>query len=161
MKPINISQTVEAPAQVVFDIVANGRNYGRAVPESDTVEFLTDHETGVGARFRETRHFYGVQAIFAKIFGLLTTESEITDFENGRMVRIVTEEAGVRWYTIFTVKPIEGADNKSQLDMLVKAEPISLMAKLITPFLRPTAVKSMSADVEAVKAYAEAGLPLN
>ncbi len=160
MKPVKISRTVAATAQAVFDVVANGRNYGRAIPEIDTVQFLTDHETGVGARFLETRHFSGAQALFAKVFGLSATESEVTDFEDGRMVRLVTKEAGALWHTTFTVTPNESND-EAQLDMLVRIEPISLMGKLVTPFLQPAAVKGITADVEAVKAYVEAGSPLD
>ncbi len=155
MKPVKISRTVAAPVQTVFDIVANGRNYGQAIPEIDTVEFLTVNETGVGARFKETRHFNGVQAIFAKVFGLSATESEVTGYENGKLVRLMTEEAGARWDTTFSVTPVEGS-NQTKLDMLVKIEPVSLLGKLITPLLRPAAVKGITADVEAVKAYAEA-----
>ncbi len=160
MKPVKISRTVTATAQAVFDVVANGRNYGMAIPEIDTVEFLTDNETGLGARFRETRRFSGVQAFFAKVFGLSATESEVTGFEDGRMVRLLTEEAGALWHTTFTVTPNENG-NETRLDMLVRIEPVSFMGKLVTPFLRPAAVKGITADVEAVKAYVEAGPSLD
>ncbi|MCY4259096.1 MAG: SRPBCC family protein [Rhodobacteraceae bacterium] len=160
MKPVEISRTVAATAQAVFDVVANGRNYGRAIPEIDTVEFLTENETGVGAQFRETRHFSGIQALFAKVFGLSATKSEVTDFEDGRMVRLLTEEAGALWHTTFTVTPNE-SDDEARLDMHVRIEPISLMGKLVTPFIRPAAVKGITADVEAVKAYVEAGSPVD
>ncbi|MCY4278219.1 MAG: SRPBCC family protein [Gammaproteobacteria bacterium] len=73
MKPIKNSRTVAATAQAVFDVVANCRNYGRAIPGIDTVHFLTDNETGVGALFKETRRFSGVEALFAKVFGLSAT----------------------------------------------------------------------------------------
>jgi len=63
MKPIKISRTV----------AANGRNYGRAIPGIDTVRFLTDNETGVGPRFKETCRFSGVEALLAKVFGLSAT----------------------------------------------------------------------------------------
>ncbi len=158
MKPVKISRTVTATAQAVFDVVANGRNYGRAIPEIDTVEFLTDNETGVGARFRETRRFSGIQAIFARVFGLSATESEVTGFEDGRMVRLMTEEAGILWHTTFTVTP-NASDDEARLDMLVRIETVSVMGKLVTPFIRPAAVKGITADVEAVKAYVEAGTP--
>ena len=160
MKPVQISRPVAATAQAVFNVVANGRNYGKAIPEIDTVEFLTDTETGVGARFRETRHFSGAQAFFAKIFGLSATESEVTGFEEGRMVRLLTKEAGALWHTTFTVTPNEN-DDETRLDMLVQIEPVSFMGKVVTPFLRPAAVKGITADVEAVKAYVEAGSPVD
>ena len=120
------------------------------------MRFLTDNETGVGARFLETRRFSGVQALFAKVFGLSATESEVTGFEDGRMVRLLTKEAGALWHTTFTVTP-NANDDEAQLDMLVRIEPVSFMGKLVTPFLRPAAVKGITADVEAVKAYVEAG----
>ena len=159
MKPIKISRTIAATAPAVFDVVANGRNYGKAIPEIDTVHFLTENETGVGARFHETRRFSGVQAFFARVFGLSATESEVTGFEDGSMVQLVTEEAGALWHTTFTVTPNESGD-QAQLDMLVRIEPISFMGKLVTPFLRPAAIKGITADVEAVKAYVEAGSSL-
>ncbi|MCY4231824.1 MAG: hypothetical protein OXF26_13310 [Alphaproteobacteria bacterium] len=76
----------------------------------------------------------------------------MTGFEDGRVVRLVTEGARVLWHTTFTVTPNE-SDDEARLEMLVRVEPVSFVGKLVTPFLRPAAVKGITADVEAVKAY--------
>jgi len=152
MTKIEISRTVAGTPRAVFDTVAHGGNYGKAIPEIDTVEFLTDHETGIGARFRETRRFHGFQAIFAKVFGLSETVSEVTAFEDEKTVSLLTENLGAAWHTTFTVTP---ENDQTRLDMLVAVEPLSLLGRLVTPLLGPAAEKGITDDVEAVKAYVE------
>ncbi|MCY4555653.1 MAG: SRPBCC family protein [Chloroflexi bacterium] len=160
MTTVKVGRTIAGSTRTVFDVVANGRNYGEAIPDIDTVEFLTDHEVGVGARFRETRRFNGWQSIFAKVFALSATDSEVTAFEDGKMVRLVTEEAGALWHTTFTVVPADNGD-RTRLDMLVEVEPRSLLGKLLTPLLKTAVTKGLKADVEAVKAYVEGRSPLS
>ena len=156
MMGVKVSRTIAASAEAVFDTVASGRNYGKAIPDIDTVEYITPHEIGLGARFRETRRFDGWKAIFAKVFALSATESEVIEFEEGRMLRLVTEEVGGYWYTTFTVTPIDGG-SRTQLDMLVEVKPRNLLGKLISPLLKVAATKGIGADLDAVKAYVEAG----
>lgn len=158
MTAVKVGRTIAGSTRAVFDTVANGRNYGEAIPDIDTVEFLTEHEVGVGARFRETRRFNGWQVILARVFALSATESEVTAFEDGKMVRLVTEEAGAYWHTTFTVTPSDDGD-RTRLEMFVEVKPHSLLGKLMTPLLKMAVPKGLAADVEAVKAYVEAGSP--
>ena len=129
-----------------------GRQFRASTPWSTSR--LTN--SGSGARFRETRRFDGWQAIFAKVFGLSATESEVIEFEKGRMLRYVTAEVGGYWYTTFTVTPIDGG-SRARLEMLVEVRPRSLFGKLISPLLKVAAAKGIGADLDAVKAYVEAG----
>ena len=81
-----------------------------------------------------------------------------TAFEDGKMVRLVTEEAGAFWHTTFAVRPTDNGD-RTRLDMLVEVKPRSLLGKLITPLLKTAVTKGITADVEAVKAYVEGRSP--
>ena len=156
MLAVRTSRTIAASPEAVFDAVANGRNYGEAIPDIDTVEYMTTHEVGLGARFRETRRFSGWKAIFAKVFSLSATESEVIEFDEGRMLRYVTEEDSARSFTTFTVTPIDG-DELTRLDMLVEVTLHSGLAKLVSPLLKVAAKRGLRADLDAVKAYVEAG----
>ena len=146
MTHTELSLTVDAPIGVVFSTVADVSNFSEAVPHIEHVEFLSETRAGVGARFRETRLMGSRRA---------TSELEVTEYVQDERVRFLADQGGTIWDTIFTVGP--GPDGRgTQLVMVMEARPYKLGARLVTPLMKRVVAKAIAADLDAVKAYAEA-----
>ena len=59
MSLTRVTRLIDAPVELVFDTVADFRNYSKANPDITQVELRTDSQRGVGTRFRETRLMRG------------------------------------------------------------------------------------------------------
>ena len=56
------TRTIDAPPDRVFRTVAHIDHFREAVPHITNVEYLSETQTGVGTRFRETRVMRGREA---------------------------------------------------------------------------------------------------
>lgn len=146
MTRTQLSRSIDAPIGVVFSTVADISNFSAAVPHIEDVEFLSETRTGVGARFRETRLMGSRRA---------TTELEVTEYVQDERVRFVSDAGGTVWDTTFSVEP-EPDGRGTRLLMVMEARPHKLLAKLTTPLMKRVIARAIAADVDAVKAYAEA-----
>ncbi len=142
-----VSRTIDAAPEMVFSTVSDISNYSEAVPHLVRVEFLTDQRIGAGARFRETRVMRGREA---------TTEIEVTEFVANERVRMVSDEGGTIWDTVFTVTPL-GDGGAARLDMVMDARPHRILSRLMAPLIKGVVAKAIAADMDAVKAYCEGG----
>ena len=142
-----VSRTIDAAPEMVFSIVSDISNYSEAVPHLVRVEFLTDQRVGVGARFRETRVMRSREA---------TTEIEVTEFVANERVRMVSDEGGTIWDTVFTVTLL-GDGGGTRLDMVMDARPYRILSRLMMPLIKGVVAKAIAADMDAVKAYCEDG----
>ena len=147
MTRTTVSRTVGAAPETVFSTVSDISNYSAAVPHLVRVEFLTDQKVGVGARFRETRLMRGKEA---------TTEIEVTEFVANERVRMVSDEGGTVWDTVFTVTPLDEGGG-TRLDMVMDARPYRILSRLMVPLIKGVVAKAIAADMDAVKAYCEGG----
>lgn len=145
MTRTELSRTIDAPVGVVFSTIADISNYSKAVPHIVNVEFLSEVRTGVGARFRETRKMGGRSA---------TAELEVTEFVPNERVRIVSDQGGAVWDTVFTVTSAEDG-RATRLDVAMEARPHRFLARLLTPLTKGFVARAISADLNAVKIYAE------
>lgn len=139
-----VVRTVRAPIERVFDTVAHCENFSTVVPDIEGVEFLTESRSGVGTRFRETRRM-------GKRVG--TTELEVTEYVPNERVRLVSDQGGTIWDTVFTTRP--AADGAVELKMVMDARPYRLVAKLMNPLIGGFIRKAIESDLDAVKAYCE------
>ena len=142
-----VSRTIDAAPEMVFSVVSDISNYSKAVPHLVRVEFLTDQRVGEGARFRETRVMRSREA---------TTEIEVTEFVANERVRMVSDEGGTIWDTVFTVTPL-GDGGGTRLDMVMDARPYRILSRLTVPLIKGVVAKAIAADMDAVKAYCEGG----
>jgi len=143
MNSIEVSIEIEAPIDAVFNTVADVREFSKALPHVASYEFLNDKIAEVGSKFRETRIMNGKHQV---------NELEITDFIPNEMVRIISENHGTIWDTVFTTitengttiltLEMEARSNKVLLNMLIKV--IMGMVK-----------KAVIKDLEYVKLYCE------
>ncbi len=145
MTRTELSRTIGAPVGVVFSTVADISNYSKAVPHIVNVEFLSEVKTGVGTRFRETRKMGGRSA---------TSELEVAEFVPNERVRIVSDQGGTVWDTVFTVASAEDG-RATRLDLAMEARPYRFLARLLTPLIKGFVAKAIAADLDAVKTYAE------
>jgi carbon monoxide dehydrogenase subunit G len=138
-----VTRTIAAPPELVFQTVADIRNFSKAIPHIVKVEFLSESQTGVGTRFRETRLMDGKEA---------TTELEVTEYVVNEHIRIISDTHGTVWDTIFSVKPQDG---QTELTMVMDANAYKLLPKLINPLVRGAIQKALEQDMDAVKSYCE------
>lgn len=54
MARIVVTRVINAPIDVVFNTVAHFQQFSAALPHIVNFEFLSDSETGIGTRLRET-----------------------------------------------------------------------------------------------------------
>ncbi len=135
--------SIAATPEVVFDAVAHIETFEQVAPDILGVEFLTESRKGVGTRFRETRAMGSREA---------TTELEVTEYEAPRRVRLVSEEGGITWDTVFEVSP--DADG-TRLDMRMEATPHGLKGKASLPLITPMLNKALEKDLGAIVAWCE------
>jgi len=143
MKSINISRTIAAPLDLVFQTVSDVRNFRDAVPHITHVEFLSDNQVGAGTRFRETRLMNGREH---------TVEIEVAEYIDNDRVRMISDAGGTIWDTMFTVS--RGSENV-ELEMQMGIKPHTLFARIMAPLMRGMVVKGVEADMDAVKAFCE------
>lgn len=154
MARTEVSRTISAPVADVFETVANIKSFSKAVPHITDVEFLTEQRSGVGTRFAETRVMRGRQA---------TSILEVTEYVENERIRLVSDEGGTIWDTVFTVTAADSAEAQdggtTQLHMVMDARPYKLSAKLFNPLMKGIIRKAIEGDMDAVKAYCEAAQP--
>lgn len=143
MSKITIIKTINAPIELVFNTVADIRNFSKAVPDIGDVEFLSDQKTGVGTRFRETREINGREA---------ATELEVTEYVENDHIHLVSDSHGTVWDSIFTVDEMNGRTN---LTLVMEARAYKFLSKLLNPIMKSFIKKAVEKDMDAVKSYCE------
>lgn len=145
MGRIATTRQIQAPVDQVFDVVAHIENFQKAVPDIVGIDYLSDVHRGVGTKFRETRRMGKREA---------ACDLEVTEYEPSRRVRIVSDAGGTIWDTVFAISP---HGDGASLEMVMEDRPYKLLAKLFTPLIRGMIRKAVSKDMDAVKAFCEAG----
>ena len=138
-----LNMTIDAPAAVVFDAVANIENLPNTVEEIEKTEILSETKRGVGTRFRETRRNKGKAIV---------TELEVTEYEQDRRVRMVAESHGTVWDTIFVVEP-DG--DKSELRIVMDARAERIFVRIMNRLVMGMVAKSVERHLAQVKRWCE------
>ena len=139
---IKVSRKINAPINVVFNTVADIRNFSEALPHVVRYEFLSEQESGLGTRFRETRLMNGKEAM---------TELEVTEFVENEHVRMVADSHGAVWDTTFSVNE----NGRTELTMVMDAEPYKLFARIMNAVFKRVIAKAVERDMDLVKAHCE------
>jgi len=143
MTRITATRTIDAPLDLVFQTVADIRQLSKALPHVVNFQFLSDVQSGVGTRFRETRLMNGKEA---------TTELEVTQFVENDRIRLVADSHGTVWDTVFAVKPASG---RTVLTLTMDAKAYKLLAAIINLLIRDMVKKGVERDLDLVKAFCE------
>lgn len=143
MSRVTVTKTINAPLELVFQTVAEIENFSKAIPHIVNVEFLSENKTGIGAKFRETRIMIGKEA---------STVLEVTEYSENERIRLVSDESGTIWDSIFTVKTVDGT---TELTLVMESRPYKTMARILNPFTAFMVRKGVVSDMDAVKKYCE------
>ncbi len=140
---ISVERTIQASPEAVFAAVAEVEHLADIVPDVTDVEFLTETRSGVGTRFVETRQQAGRDFV---------TELEITEHEAPKRVRMVAENRGTVWDSLFE---IEARGDRSLLRATMEARADKMTTRLRNKAMAPLLRKAMAAHLDAVKAHLE------
>ncbi|MHC4893946.1 MAG: SRPBCC family protein [Planctomycetota bacterium] len=145
MTRIAVQRTIQASPERVFRAVAYVEGLPESNPDVLRIEFLTEQRTGVGTRFRETRAM-GKQEV--------QTDLEITEWDEPRQARMVTEQGGTIWDTEFRIVP---AGDGVELTIDMDARPQKLGAKIMLRLIRGMITKGMNKHIDGLVEHCEAG----
>jgi hypothetical protein len=141
---ITVERSSAAAADAVFATVAHIEQFSRAVAHIVKYEYLSEKQSGVGARFRETRLMNGRAAM---------TELEVTEYVSNERVRMVADSHGSIWDTVFSVQEDDGA---TRLSLVMDARAYKLLPKTMNPLIKGMLAKAVAQDMDLVKAHCEA-----
>jgi uncharacterized protein YndB with AHSA1/START domain len=144
MTRITVQRPIQASPERVFRAVAHVEGLPESNPEVLAIEFLTEQRTGVGTRFRETRKMGHRET---------QTELEITEWEEPRRVRMVTEQGGTVWDTEFRIAPTSAG---SELTIDMDARPQRLAARVMLRLIRGMISKGMREHIDRLVESCEA-----
>ncbi len=144
MPKITVERSIRAPVAVIFDAVTNIEKLPETSQDVVAIEFLTEQKSGVGTRFVETRTHNGKPML---------TELEVTEFEQDRRARMVTDSHGTVWDTVFTVVPVDGG---GKLTIAMDARGNHVFAKVMNVLMQSFFRKGIDKHIEAVKTHCEA-----
>ncbi len=144
MTTIQLTRTIHADLDEVFDTVAHFENYAEAIKNIVGVEFLSEHRTGVGARFREKREIGGRPA---------SVVLEVKEYEPGKRIRLESDENGTVWDSTFTFREVaEGCE----IEVVMEARAYKLRPRLLNPLFKGMIARAVARDLDALKAHCEA-----
>ena len=145
MKTVRTSRTIQAPLEKVFQVIADPRGFQEAVADITSVEFLSSQQHGVGTRFRETRNMQGKEH---------SVVLEVTEQVENECIRIVSDEGGTVWDSVFSV---EQQGDAVLMTLVMEVKPYKLKAKLMTLLIMGHVGKAIEADMDAIVKYCEQG----
>jgi hypothetical protein len=147
MQPMEVSQTVDAPVELVFDAATDLPNAADRIRGIDAIEMLTEGPVGMGTRWRETRTLMGRTA---------TEELAITAWDPPRGYAVEARSCGTNYRTVFAFDEI--APGTTRMTVSFTATPTTLAARIMVRFfagMRGMMLKCLAADLADVKTHAE------
>ena len=134
---------IQAPTELVFSAISDIRRFEEINESVLEIEFLTEQQSGVGTRFKETRDMNGRRS---------STTLELTEYVDNEHVRFVSDAGGTIWDTVMSVAEKDGG---TQLRMVMEARPYKFLARIITPLIKGMVTKAVVADMDGLKAWCE------
>lgn len=134
---------IAAPLDFVFNTISTVDGFQSAVPQITNVEFLTEQRSGVGTRFRETRVLNGKEA---------KATLEIAELEPLKRVRMLSNEGGVVWDSVFTVNEHQ---SQTELKLVMEARPTNPLGHLMVPLILNWIQSAIEADMSSIKSWCE------
>ena len=143
---LSLALLVNAPVPDVFGVFADFQNAARRIADIKKIEFLTPQQSGVGARFKETRLMFG---------RLAAEEFLVSAFNEPSGYTLVCVSGGIEMTTNFTFESAEGG-TRVCVEMSTKA--INRFGKIFKPLgmlMKGMMRKCMERDMAALKACVE------
>lgn len=137
------TRQIQAPVELVFSSISDVRRFQEINDSVLEIEFLTERQSGVGTRFKETREMNGRRS---------STVLEVTELVDNERVRFVSDQGGTIWDTVMSVSESDGG---TALSMVMDAKPYKPLARIITPLIKGMVTKAVVADLDGLKAWCE------
>lgn len=128
----------------MFEAVSNAEVFCRALPHVVRTEYLSEHKSGVGTRFRETRLVRGKSA---------TTELEVTEYVENQRVRAVADTHGTMWDSEFSVVTDGDA---TELSLELRPRSARPWPSIMNPLMRVMLGRALGQDLDALRDFCEA-----
>lgn len=144
---VTSADTVKAPIDRVFAVFSDVASCGDRIAGITALEVLSDVQSGLSVKWRETRTMFGKEA---------TEEMWMSGFDAPNSYQVEAESHGTHYLTTFTFKAID--DNTTKVPWIFEGKALSLMAKLMVPLaalFKGTTLKRMSADITDLKNHVE------
>ena len=145
--------TIDADPEAVFATVAHGGRHGEAIPEVESVDFVSEETMGVGAQFRENRDWTAVQVLFAKLARLHRNVVSCIEYEPHRRVRYMSDGAGTLWHSIYTLTPL--GEGRTRLELRLEIRPKNPLGRWLPQLMKAPLQASTEADFKAIKRHIE------
>lgn len=146
MARMTTSKHIDAPTDVVFNLMTDLDQVDSRISSIVCLEKLTDGPVGVGTRFRETRVMFGKEA---------TEEMEFTTFEVGKSYTVECESCGAHYAMHHEFSPDGGG---TLIKVTFDMKSLSFLAKVMAPMgklMAKSCMKAFDKDLEEIKALAE------
>jgi len=143
MTRIVCAREINAPADTVFNLVANIDQQSEVFPHVVNYEYLSEQRSGVGTCFRVTREMKGKEDI---------TELEVTEYVENERIRMVADSHGTVWDTVFTTEP---TDDGTKLTIAMDAKAHKLLPKLMNPLIKGMISMAIENDLDFFKEACE------
>lgn len=143
---LNLSETVNAPIDRVFDLFADFPNASERIDGIERIEMMTEGPVDKGTRFRETRIMFGKET---------TEEMEVTRFVPNESYLVEAESCGAHFQSEYR---FTSKGDSTLVEMEMTSHPVSLFAKLMSPLgflMAGTMKKCMLDDMQQLKKYCE------
>lgn len=144
MTDITTSAEIARPADDVFAYVADMANNPRWQQGQQRCEWTSEPPHGLGSTYDQEARFMG---------RTIRSSFEVTEFEPGRLIRIVSTAGTMPIDVTRTVEPISGAS--CTVSARVQGDPPAFF-KIFGPLLDRMVKRNVTKDYERLKALLEA-----
>lgn len=138
---------IDAPVDVVFDLVADERNEPAYNPELISAELLGPEPVGAGSRFR---------AVHSSKRGPMEMTVELTAYDRPRRLASVTHASWAEIDGAVTFEPAGAGNDSTYMHWEWRVRPKGV-AWLMTPFIGTVGRREEQACWEGLKRYVESG----
>lgn len=139
MKSVTCQKTINASIEDVFAFATDLENAPANIPSVESLEILTEGETGVGTRFTQKRTILGTS---------LNQEMTVVEFEPPVSYGA---EASAHGCKVIARMKLSEAGETTEVDAEVVVEPEGFAGKLAAPMILKGAQIAMLEDLETVK----------
>ncbi len=143
MTDITTTAEIERPATVVFDFVADMANNPQWQQGQQRCEWTSEPPHGIGSTYDQEARFLGKT---------ITSSFEVTEFESGRLIRIVSTAGTMPIDVTRTVEVL--GDQRCQVSARVQGDPPRVF-RLLGPLLDKMVSRNVAKDYERLKALLE------
>lgn len=146
----HLEQRIQASADRVFAVLTDLERAGDWMPGFVRIEVLTPGPIRIGTTFRETRKMFGREAV---------EQFEVTDLDPPRLLGLTVDgtkgSSGKGTFRFRHLLVTEGSTTIVRLEGTI--EGLGRVAEFFGRLFMGTMTKATAKDLEALRAYAEAG----